>query len=1058
MLTEHTAKSAVWSSRTVGLFCFFLSFFVALTTFGAEAPKSFSIPAGAAERTLKTFADQSGRSVIFATEKVKGITTNEVKGEFTAEKALDQLLSGTKLSAVPEKATGGFAIRREASVELAEKNASGRRADSVAASETDRVAPSEGIITLDKYEVNGLRITGIINQGVIPREENQAVRFDVMNRDDIERTGLTDFAEIFRYLPLNQNNGTGSQQSAQTFTNGSGFANQTGDLLNLRGLGPSGTLVLINGRRLYSADGAGSEVSRIPLSAVERIEILPGSAGAMYGGNAVGGVINVILRTGFDASEISAYFGDSTHGGAAQQRYNIFTGRSFNKGRTNVNVSFSYKHQGDLRQGDRDYGTRALAAIETNPLTMLVSPTNTGRFISFAPMYATARPTVRATTALKIPANPAALYAAIPSGSDGVGLTPASFNATVGQFTASASNNYLSQKLLLYGTDERSVVAAADHALFGEALGVYAEFTYRNVKSDYSQPNHFPVVSIPASNPFNPFGKTVIVTWNPVDLADDSESSDKHTVRAVAGLKGKFLAPWSNGAKLNWAIDVSTDYNTDHQWEFEATQGLRNAIALGAYNPFRDLTNVPRMSPTELAKYQRQTTQDLDSRIDALDLRLNGNLFDFWGGPVSFSLVGEGHRGAARSAQSASIAPGAYADVSAGFPAAWLTRYYQSGGGELMVPLVDKHNARPGVHSLDFSFAYHYEHESGAESARTPLIAAKWSLTPDFAIRASYATGFQPPNFSDRTSPAFTQQASGINIAPNDPLRPGQPPPDVLTWTFVGNPNIRPETSTTWDAGIIETPRALPGLTVTVNYFRISKHDAIRPVGTVDFATTALYFPQYVLRDPPTAADIAAGRPGAANTWIDTALNAGRVFTDGVDYKLAYDLPAFAWGRFRVDVGYTWTKRFDVQLLPNSPVLTSLDFQNTNSYAAVKQHRLVATVGWVKGAWSANLTMNYTNGYEAFTTKPSAINPTGLGYDPKYPSATIVDGQISYQIASLGGHGRWRDWLNGTKWTLGAQNLADREPALVTAPGAGFYDSTIDPRQCFIYLSVRKAF
>ena len=129
----------------------------------AEATKSYSIESGPAATTLKEFAEQSGRSVLFSTEKVQGISTNAIRGELTAEEALDRLLSGTRLSAVPEKSTGGFAIRREVSIEVAEKNVSSRPANSRAADDVQ-----DGVVKLDTFEVFGRKTDPLPFTGQVP--------------------------------------------------------------------------------------------------------------------------------------------------------------------------------------------------------------------------------------------------------------------------------------------------------------------------------------------------------------------------------------------------------------------------------------------------------------------------------------------------------------------------------------------------------------------------------------------------------------------------------------------------------------------------------------------------------------------------------------------------------------------------------------------------------------------------------------------------------------------------------------------------------------------------
>jgi iron complex outermembrane receptor protein len=258
--------------------------------------------------------------------------------------------------------------------------------------------------------------------------------------------------------------------------------------------------------------------------------------------------------------------------------------------------------------------------------------------------------------------------------------------------------------------------------------------------------------------------------------------------------------------------------------------------------------------------------------------------------------------------------------------------------------------------------------------------------------------------------------------------------------------------------GVVFTPRWVPGLTLNASYFRIEKDNVIRSPGVQDFTTTARFFPELILRDAPTAADIAAGRPGAANTFINIAVNVAGVFTDGVDYRLKYDLPEFGWGRLRLDSSYTWTKRFDSRITPSSVQSSSIDVLRGNGFPVVKQNKVRSSLEWSRGPWAASATGTYGNAYESNTTLASAYNPAGLGFDGRsIPSAFTLDAQVSYLVRPLASSG-WRSWLGNTRWTLGALNVLDTSPTIVNNPGAGYYDVSTDPRRRFGYLSVRKTF
>lgn len=1005
-----------------------------------------NIPAGAAEQTLRQLATQSGVEVLLGDTTAAQVRTNTLQGDFAPREALARLLEGTGLVAAADERTGAFTVSR----------APGATSNRPAPPSAVTAAP-EPAVKMAEIEVTGLRITGIVNQGVIPRVENEAVRYEIISRLDLERTGQTDLAELFRQSTFQQGNGTGSQVSAANFGSsvGTGFANQTGDTLNLRGLGTGSTAVLINGRRLLSNGAAGTDVSRIPLSAIERIEILPGSAGAIYGANSVGGVVNIVLRSGFSGTEMSAYVGAATRGGAEEQSYSLFAGRSFNAGRTNLNVTLNYRDFAKLRMGDRDFLAQGFRHTMANPVT---NPTaGTARFFAtFMGPLATGRATVRAAAGLGVPGAPTTQFATVPVGTTAAGLTAAAFAPTLGSTGAGIDGQY-ARKILRHGRTEANAMIAVQHAVFEDRLGLYTELTWRKSHADYSAPNRQPSSNIPANNRFNPFGRTVTVYWDSTDLPDDQQSSDKQTFRGVVGFKGRLSL---GGARtLNWAIDGSTDHNSDLQWQKNSAAGMFNALGQGIYNPFRDFTAVAPMPADEAEKYFTVTWQDVNSRIDALNLRLNGDLLDLWAGPARFSIVFERRRDATFS-QQRSGPEGTYVTPSGARPAGvWVRRYYSGAGGELTVPLLGERWRRPWLHSAEVSLGARFDAEGDFPHAIPALAAAKINFTRDVAIRASYAEGFTPPTTNDRLLARISQPRTGSSLALEDPLRPGQPMPDLITQVLGGNPGLLPETSTARDLGIVLTPRFIPGLSANVSYFRIAKSNLIRSSGQQDFATTARFFPEYILRAAPAAADAAAGRPGPAHTFINIAVNIADVFTDGTDYRLRYDLPPFSWGQVRWDSSYTATKRFDYRITPTSAVTSSINAQRGTGFPIVKAHRLRSSLEWTRAGWAASMTGIYGNNYETNTTLASAYNPTGLGFDgPAIRGALTFDAQISYRFAYRQKTAGRQHWLSGTKWTIGALNLLDKSPAIINNPGSGFYDASFDPRVRFVYFSGKKSF
>lgn len=1027
-----------------------------------DAKKSLDVPAGAAAVALREFSKQSGAQVVFPMADVKNVQTPALRGSFTVQEGLERLLAGTGLVVAYDAQSSTFAVTREradAGAEGRSPNAPSRLAEAQTA-EGNKLTHlgriRDGIVELDDFEVTGLRVTGIVNQGVIPREENQAVRYHVISRMEIERTGLTNMSDLMRRVSYNQETGTSTMRTYAISASATGNLMGAGDLVNLRGMGSGQTLIMINGRRVYGGDGTGADITRIPLSAVERIEILPTSGSAIYGGSSVAGVINVVLRSGYQGTEISTYMGASTEKGAEEFRFALFHGQNFNEGRTSLMLALNFGHQNELTRGERDYDARAVASPGLQPGSAAFNSV-------ILPMMLSPRGTIYTTSplGLGVPSNPTARYAGIPVGSDGIGLSPASFTGTAGQASISTTDRLARSRLRNPSTNYAAVLNL-EHAMFGDALGFYTELTWRRAEDEVVFPTANTHISLSATDPRNPFrtnvtpgfvGRAVTVYRDLVDLGDDVQTGIRETQRVVAGLKGKWT---SNGRPFNWSADGSWDRNVSTIHSISVLGAFNAASLAGHYNIFRDLTGASLLPEAELKKFRRRSLTEIDPRIAAVNLRLNGEVAELWGGPLGLSLGAESRRETAFSTNSypeigeyfslpggPALVSEVWADTARDVTASYL---------EFVAPLVGSRNRLPWLHSLEVTGGIRYEKYSDFRAAKPPVAAVKIGLTRDIAFRAQYSEGFQPPTLAQLFAPPATYTINAGSYV--DPLRPGQVSPSYTT-IYLGNPNLRPETSKTLDLGVIMTPRWLPGLSINGSYFRFDKQDL---AANQVIQNAILYFPDLVDRDPASAADIAAGRPGPVNMFRNIPVNVARQFTDGYDLAVRYESPDTNFGRVIASIGGTLTKRFFNQARENQPKVNELGIARfTGNF--VLEKKATGSITWNRRAWSATWTGTYNDDFESSTTARSATNPNGSGIDgPRIPSSFTMDLQLSYQIpAQQTRSDRWRNWLAGTKWSIGALNFTNEEPSLWSDRTRGLYNPYVDPRQRYVYLEIKKS-
>lgn len=329
----------------------------------ADSPTSVDVPPGDLAAALDVLAKQASANLVYEASKMQGLKTQGVSGHFTPREAVEKLLEGTSLRLSTDEATGAMMIAapktseratsqigraREsgASIQLAQ-NTEGRKGDEQGASgfATDGVRQSltGSAVSIEELVVTGSHIRNVENFS------SPVLRF---NRVDIEQGGFATVQQLVQALPQNLNNvsdmGTGGlngEPSSYTY-NGAG--------LNLRGLGTDSTLVLLDGQRIPAAgDGSFVDLSLIPLNAVERIEVLTDGASAIYGSDAVGGVVNLVLRKNFEGAESRLRYGTVTQGSHEEFQAGQMLGQSWDSGQALVNYEFYRKT--DLAGSDRDF-------------------------------------------------------------------------------------------------------------------------------------------------------------------------------------------------------------------------------------------------------------------------------------------------------------------------------------------------------------------------------------------------------------------------------------------------------------------------------------------------------------------------------------------------------------------------------------------------------------------------------------------------------------------------------------------------------------------------------
>lgn len=1039
------------------LFATLLFFALALSGQAAEsAKKAYALRADDAAIILRQFSEQSGVEIVYSAEAVRGVRTNAVRGEFTPLEAVNQLIAGTNLLAVQDARTGAIAVNREAT-----------RADAAASRSSARAA--DGSIVLDRVEISASAVGGLNNQTIFRTDETGALAYDVISRVEIERLGVTSIEELFRLIPQTTDYGSVALQGSATNPAFAGGATYQNSEVKLRGFSSLQTTVLINGRRLQRGNlSAGPDLNRIPTASIDRIEILPSSASAIYGGGAIGGAINIILRKDYTGRDLTLSAGTSTDGGAERYQFTYFEGRSLNEGRTQFSFTLDYQHSEPLYNEDRDYLQRALQRYPQN------TPATVGGRSAFEQYmlqaYAGMPGTIMinsATGTLPIPGVAGVRYAAIPAGQDGTGLTPASFVSGAGR--ANLGDRY--KRSLIYRPEDRySLNAQLEHEIWSDKLSLYAEAGVSYFRSEYTFPMFLAALSLSATDSLNPFrtgvtpgfvGVPVVVYYDPVDLPDPSLFQERQGARVLIGAKGKLTENWE------WSLDGTGEYGRSHSTGVNTNQNLTTFVTSAAtgtltqaqrralYNPLADHNAFPRFDVmADYLNYNRQYTYY--NSLAQVNLRVVGKLFEMPAGPVQISPGAEVIWNQFRTRATVGVSEAIRLAIPTGIIGPSNTRAQQarrteSAFFESVVPLIGPSWRPIPIESAELNLGVRWEGTDDSTNATSPVAALRLAATKDIAFRVSYAEGFFPPDQS---------QYEGARVNPAGITPFTDPARGNLSYNYLkeeisgGNPDLKPETSQAWNYGIILTPRVLPALTLTLDFWKIEKENAILTVnGPSQLLASPESYPGRIQRAPASPTDIANGWPGVVTSVDYRPVNVGFTQTEGADIKARYTHNLGDLGKLTSLTSATWTNSFRDQILPINPIV-----ERVNSSANPLRWRGNTSLFWEYGRWTTGLTATYINSYSANTTTPSSAFPTGNGlYGDRIASATLWDLQIGYQVPASRGFDRgWKSWVSDSKWTISVRNVLNKEPAFRTDVYS-YYSRYEDPRQRYVTFQVKKS-
>lgn len=900
---------------------------------------------------------------------------------------------------------------------------------------------------LEEMRVLGSRIRRPDVEGPSP-----VITYD---RSYIDATGAMTLADFFNFLPQNYtgiSSGRGSTPNefnpefgqrtettspAINFVLGASSAppGQTGvSGISLSGLGAGSTLVLVDGRRMVkSGEGNQSSDSRqgfvdlngIPFGMVERVEIITDGSSALYGADAVGGVVNIILKKQWTGTEISGSYRGAFHGGGHERFANVTTGIS--RGNLQIVLSADYYSRADLKASQRAFSkNQDHRAITAGTLVSTGAP-SPGRDLRINWGYPGV---VQARTGnlagFFLPDGTPTRFALVQGGITG--------NPVLSNFTASPPSNLNSASGLARGNtaefldiipaSERYNIAGNFTYKFKSPVELYGKVSYADVRGLFeSQPgvssasafsgfgNYSTVVPATingVANPYNPFGQDVLVGMVHYEFGPSSQKTHSKTLMSALGLRGVFGDTWQWDASYSWQ-NYKMDKVTRLFNGAAITAALANPDLALRLNPFYDARAGGSKQAAIYEGMAIYNTGNSDSTEQQLDINADGDLYSLPGGQIKMAAGTSYYK-----EENENITTNTREAVT---PVPTLTRVGGSRDtiavfSELSIPVFGKPNAMPLFRRLDLQVAGRFEdHEQ--YSKFVPKYGIAWVPVKSLLLRASYSEGFRVPFLTE-----YQIAPTVFNSTIVDPRRTPASTPNVQV-SAGSAPDMGPETSTTEKYGLVFEPSFVKGLTFEVNYTRIDHKNALQRLSATVIVNNEALFLDRIVRAPATPEDIAANQPGRLTSIDTTFVNFGLIFADSLDFRVDYVLPNQKLGRWRLSGSATRSLNNERELAPGQ-VKVILD----DDTGAPPKWRYIASLLWDRGPMSASLFVNYIDGFETNLTGNTFVaNNSAIRYLPT-PAVTRVDVRGSYRFPN----GVWRGYGKGLSLSLGISNLFDKEP------------------------------
>ncbi len=913
---------------------------------------------------------------------------------------------------------------------------------------------------------------------LLPRVGDGPQPVTTLDRDFISKQADQTVAEVIQRFPEAIGNFNPITTAGNSFSPGSAA-------VGLKGLPFNATLALVDGIRFPAFPFAinstsGGPISFIdfnsfPLASVERIEILKDGGSATYGSDAVAGVINLILKTDYQGTDLNYYYGIDQRGDFGVNHGQFTSGISHNFSETskiNVVASFDVYTQTPIEASDRAYSSFLQHSRYSSKYP------DQANFWSPQGVFGDAAGNVYAvkpgTAGPNITANNFTINGDIPSNFD------TKFQQLIPRETRYGGSVYL-------GYDVTSW------------LKLYDSFIIQRNEESSVTPNqgYSDNVTVPANNPFNPFGVELTQAGFPVnalyELGPWSTDTIVRTLRNTSGLTFQLPHDWFVDASFTYGesdgdevIDNSVNLNRLQQALNGTLPGMRGQF----FNPFNDESV---SDPNKQFHDAIRTQQKLDSRTDLVDwiLKAGGTVWELPGGPLTVAGGLEYRSESLVEVNDIDSFNFNIGNADFAGPQVSAQRYVQSAYGEVTLPILGGKWSWPGARLLEVVFSERYDNYSDFGSAAKPKVAVRFKPTNDLTLRATYSEGFIAPSLSQ----LFGTPISGIQSI-NDPVTGTSYQTNA---TSGGNPNLKPENSYGYYAGAVWSPGSVDpenswwgwanGFTAYVDWYEITLRNLVGTLTAQQVVDTASGFPGAVVRG-------ASGNIVNINTAFQ---NLGTRRVDGIDFGCSYISKEYAWGKidFEANAAFIYNYTINQFLGAQANGKPKFNIWDQEDSYGVPDFKAIVTLFYSKHLFRIDdfrtgFTLNYIDSEHDVNDNYKGTNPTATLDAPNYVhligSFTTVDWQISYTLGqptpplaespqpgyskdgkrilgekaispkAEGSNSGIRRWLANTTLTFGINNIGDVKPPYSADWYQGFDTGNTVPYGRQFYVQVDKKF